>query len=1008
MSVINLVGHGLTAGQRVAFSGVAPMGTGIDETYVYYILSAGLTTDAFQISETNGGTPLTLAFNITFANMQVIPETPDSDPWAPAYTAVDDPADVQAPPDILDQPGDPVPTSSTVSGIIRLFIELPTYSDPASRVRLQEVQVTHAFSSGQPVWESATLLTFPRGTNTMTVPALPSTLYNVRSRVQDVFGNYSIWSPIIAITSDAGFDSMSPVDGSVGTTTIKDGAITTVKLKARSVTADILAATIVLASLIKTKDTGRRVEIDEFGIRLFDASEVMMVNIPTNGDAVYIRGDLTANTLISNSSATLYGVNTFPGSSVTTLANGISAPTSAPNLAASLDSLSLTSTPADVSTAAGIGYDSAAGTFWIAADPTAAGDYVAHEYSASTGGYVRSISATGSTTTTTTTLGSTSHVADTTQAYSGTSESQIGTPLVMPRAGRITKVHAYLAGYSGSANCRMAIWNTSGTSLKEGGNFTAASRTFSNGNDLAYESTFSTPLDVASGVTIWAGFLHTSSSEGFFYSRDDGSGKTTKRGDGLAGSMTGISTDSATKPNIYITYEYDVDTRLETAPNVGIATDGTYIYTLDNTGVIWKYLRSDGSYVAKSAVLTDISGTKSKAGLFFYNAGTPLLVVTTTTGTGAGVQPKIVQVTPATLVVQSTFTTTGGPTFSGTTDTFRGGHYLVDPLNSNIFTFWIATTNAVHAYTYTGGAVFNWTANRDFSVAAYSSAGLTHDGTQFRGWSTSSATKVWKFSNWDWTTSSSTYWIGYSWYDSAGTTHETACGPRSSIVMRRREQVTVTNASIPTGGAEDPNGRRVYFLPGAGDFSPGAAWLQDTGNYTSRILNSYTASGTHDGAGTAFPAGSPAELKSAGGTWSLKGDGTFIAAKMPTALPVKIVASGDDTCSTSVRDIPGATTTFTPTEAETCVVVGVWEYDTGTVGSTSCYGRLMVDSTAQSENARYRGMVDHAGDAVQTWVFTLTANASHTIKMQHWKSAAVGTITAKATNTGFTLFRFKT
>jgi hypothetical protein len=179
----------------------------------------------------------------------------------------------------------------------------------------------------------------------------------------------------------------------------------------------------------------------------------------------------------------------------------------------------------------------------------------------------------------------------------------------------------------------------------------------------------------------------------------------TKSGDGTAADATGFGTlHSSSKPNVYITYTYDTDTRLETAPNIGIATDGTNIYTLDTTGVVWKYLRSDGSFVAKSSVQTAISGTKSKAGMF-YDATANELIITTSTGTGAGVFPKFVRVTPSTLAVSSTvYSAAAGQTFSGTTDTFRGGARAGRPAQRSAATYWIATTSAVYAYTFSGTA----------------------------------------------------------------------------------------------------------------------------------------------------------------------------------------------------------------------------------------------------------------------------------------------------------------
>jgi len=52
-NTINVLGHGLSAGDRVAFFGTVP--TGLTEGVVYWVLAAGLTSDAFTVSTTEGG-----------------------------------------------------------------------------------------------------------------------------------------------------------------------------------------------------------------------------------------------------------------------------------------------------------------------------------------------------------------------------------------------------------------------------------------------------------------------------------------------------------------------------------------------------------------------------------------------------------------------------------------------------------------------------------------------------------------------------------------------------------------------------------------------------------------------------------------------------------------------------------------------------------------------------------------------------------------------------------------
>lgn len=886
MSTINRTAHGLTAGQRVVFSNLVG-GEGIDPDTVYTVRVAGLTADAFTISETDENGAEVAFTTLTSANMQVVPETTDTDSFNPTYADITNPADVMAPPTVPPVPTVPTISSVLVSGIVRLSIVLN--NSPESKVRYYNVQVTHKFDGGgNPVWTQPQVFAMPEGSTELTIPAMGSTLYSVRVSLVDVYGNESAFCTPVNHTTLAGSDALAAAlaslandvsDGIITETKIADGSISTPKLQAGAVTAEVLAATIVLASLIKTADTGRRIEIDVDGIRLFDTDESLLVRIPTNGDPVFVKGQVTADSLISQVAASFRGTVDMAGNSVTTLQNGVSSPSNVPTIAASVDSLTLTGT-ALPSSAKGICYDSGAGTFWVAVDP--ATGYVAHEYNATTGAFVRRIPATGSTTTTTATLGSTSHVSDTADGIVGSTSSHIASPLTMPSpAGatnmQVTKVAVYMAGRLGTCSTRNGVWDGSGNSLRESATYTAADggATTVGASDL-YNKALSSPLSVTPGATYRFGFRRMNTTDGSQHDKDDGSGKTTYQADGTTADGTGWNTrSSSSKINVYCTYKYDVDTRLETAPMIGVATDGTYIYTLDTLGQVWKYDRTTMAYVAKSGVQTAITGTKTQAGLF-YDATAAELIITTTTGTGAGVYPKFVRVVPSTLAVSSSvYSAAAGPTFNGATDTFRGGARLNDPLNASAATYWLATTSAVYAYTFSGTTLTN-TANRDFGQATTVSDGLTHDGTQFRGFDAASLTKLWKFSNWDWTTASAIYWFCYAWYDSnaTGGTHETGVSPRASITMRRRERVQVTTPTIPVGGTDGPDKVRIYTLPNATNPGSGASYKRQVEDaLTSRYVITYNAAGGANLASSNFPAGVPAELKSGGTGFTLKGNG---------------------------------------------------------------------------------------------------------------------------------------
>lgn len=979
MSAIVKAAHGLVAGQRVVFSSLVG-GVGIDPDTIYWVVPV-VNADDFQIAETQDGTPITFT-TVTSANMQVVPETTDTDPDNPSYTAITDPADAMAPPLPVPTPSAPTVGSALVSGIVRIQIALNDTAE--AKVRAWEVQFTHNYSGATPDFTTPQKLTMPEGSTTASLPALGSTLYAVRVSATDVYGNVSDWSSVVEHTTVAGSDSLQTSVAAVANdisrliteTDIQPGSISTPLLQTGAVTADILAATIILSSLIKTANSGRRIEIDVDGIRLYDTDESLLVRIPTNGDPVYIKGQVTADTLISQVAASFRGTVDLAGNSATTLQNGISDPVNVPTLAASVDSLALTGT-ALPSSAIGIAYDSAAGTFWVAVDP--ASGYVAYEYNATTGAFVRRIPATGSTTTTTTTAGATSHISDTAQGIDGSTNSHITTPIVMPNPSgasnmKITKVSAYFAGHNGSCSARVGVWSTSNIALRESATFTASSGGATTlGASDQYNKSLSSPLAVTPGGTYRVGFRHTSTSEGFQFDRDDGSGKTTYSGDGTTDDGTGWGTlNSASKPNVYVTLTYDVDTRLETAPMIGVATDGTYVYTLDTNGVIWKYDRTTMAHVAHSSVQTAITGTKSKAGLF-YDATATELIITTTTGTGTGVFPKFVRVTPSTLAVSSSvYSASAGTTFNGATDTFRGGVLLADPLNASAATYWVATSNAVYAYTFSGTAATQ-TANRDFGQNTTVSDGLLHDGTQFMGFDAATPTKLWKFSNWDWTTASAIYWFAYAWYDSnaTGGTHETGVSPRASLTLRRRERVQVTTPAIPTGGTDDPNNVRIYILPNASDPGSGASYhLQATDALTARYLTDYNSGGAANQAANTFPAGTPASIGDTGGHWFGKGDGSF---QLPAG-----VTGEDQTLNGSTTDITvggGGTATFSSRTLEwfrigrmVFVRISVTVSGNGSGASAVTF----TSATCPPPRATGRVWIDRGGTGVQPIVCRIT------------------------------------
>ncbi len=52
--------HGLSAGEKVVFTGGTTIPCGLTRNGIYYVIGAGLTTDAFQVSATSGGSSISV------------------------------------------------------------------------------------------------------------------------------------------------------------------------------------------------------------------------------------------------------------------------------------------------------------------------------------------------------------------------------------------------------------------------------------------------------------------------------------------------------------------------------------------------------------------------------------------------------------------------------------------------------------------------------------------------------------------------------------------------------------------------------------------------------------------------------------------------------------------------------------------------------------------------------------------------------------------------------------
>jgi hypothetical protein len=494
----------------------------------------------------------------------------------------------------------------------------------------------------------------------------------------------------------------------ITTTKITDEAVTTPKIAVGAITADLLAATLILVTLIKSSASGRRWEADAAGIRLYDASEGLLVNIPTDGGPVFVAGQLQASSLVSTGTAELQGTNSLSTASTTTAQAGVQAPSAPPTLAKGWMNHTL-------------------------AVPTFAG----YSLVGISNGYYDTAGGAG---------GATACFVACAVFWNGTA-------------------HAY----------RAIEWKTSDWSIDRQTTLTGL------------------PTGAAFG-----GFP-------FGFTRL-----------GASWYMANVDPDHA------------------------------------GQNTVRKFNRSDGVQTAA------VNRTVAQFAQDIKSDGANLLVMVTD-----GTTTKI-----------ETWTST--PAFSATkTLTGLPGSATASSVEYDGTNWWVAIEETSRAYkiTISTGAVV---ANADFPISFIGYAALYWDGTVFHSGTDANTTPhVLDHTSWDWTTASAIYWVTYAWYDDVGTTHETVVGPRQSITMDRRMQLTVGSATIPVGGADDPDKARIYMKPNATDPGAGAFKLQVTDALTTRILTTYNSGGAADGAGTAFPGGTGALLQSAGTGWLFRGDGSM-------------------------------------------------------------------------------------------------------------------------------------
>lgn len=129
------------------------------------------------------------------------------------------------------------------------------------------------------------------------------------------------------------------------------------------------------------------------------------------------------------------------------------------------------------------------------------------------------------------------------------------------------------------------------------------------------------------------------------------------------------------------------------------------------------------------------------------------------------------------------------------------------------------------------------------------------------------------------------------------------------------------------------------------------------------------------------------------------------------AKPIMVSAActTDVNLTTTEVDVTGASVTFSTTKTNARYLVTASFYVSAVTGGTAvATGKLNVDGANQSANANFTGTDTLArANVSQSWVGTLAAIGSHTLKLRAVASAGTGSFRVNTGGTAFTVVVFE-
>jgi hypothetical protein len=237
------------------------------------------------------------------------------------------------------------------------------------------------------------------------------------------------------------------------------------------------------------------------------------------------------------------------------------------------------------------------------------------------------------------------------------------------------------------------------------------------------------------------------------------------------------------------------------------------------------------------------------------------------------------------------------------------GRYVVAQRGVN---FNVQQLNVFGGAFYPGGSGNNW-ASVNKSAETWESPttnrrAIAWDGGNSCFWTFGADGFMYKHTSevWDPAVSSSTYWAKTTFYDSAGTTHETTPGPAKSYNANRRSKNFFSPPALTLGGTDDPDNFRLYMARGTTAPANTSYHLQYTGTASTMWTTMATATAVPPTTNN-FPGANPGKITNPAGTLVIDATGaitgvtgTFSGAVSTGALtPSSLNVSGTTTLGTT-------------------------------------------------------------------------------------------------------------